>query len=98
MLCGAVLIKRKRKKKKKSFVCLLQNSHKVRCHWEDADLCDVTNIDKMAESSSRVFPKTPDILVNNAGNPQTVHVCQTVQVNVNPELILNNNKKDNGRF
>ncbi|KAK7088633.1 D-beta-hydroxybutyrate dehydrogenase-like [Littorina saxatilis] len=51
-------------------------SHKVRCHWEDADLCDVSSIDKMAESISRVFPKTPDILVNNAGFQSVSDVTQ----------------------
>lgn len=41
--------------------------YKVRCHWEDTDLCDVTSIDKMFESISKKFPKSPDILINNAG-------------------------------
>ena len=49
------------------FFFFLRNSHQIRCHREDADLCDVTSsVDKMAESLGRVFPKTPDILVNNA--------------------------------
>lgn len=41
--------------------------NKVKCHWEDADLCDVSSIDKMIASIASKFPKKPDILVNNAG-------------------------------